>query len=338
VGPVRPLLVEDARETEPFRSMAATLDLDIGSYIGVPIQLANGDVYGTLCAIDPATRTFTADELALLQILARLLAFQIERDGLLQREQELSRQLDASVALLRQDLRDAAAIQKAALPKNQGQAHGCAVAATCIPSREVGGDFFDWFPVNGGMAVAVGDVMGKGLPAATMMMSLASAFRAGATTLGDAPAAVLSALNASLYGLFERSGMFATLATAWLGSDGTLRYADAGHGQALIWRADGTVEFPGERGLPLGISMDGGYREGLAHLGPGDALIIASDGITESVGAGEHGHPLVRVLREHVEDRGSAAAIRDQAIAGVQALAGSLAGDDDVTLLVLRRG
>jgi PAS domain S-box-containing protein len=82
---VRPLAVANARREAPFKDLAVTADLNIGSYLGVPIVLGTGEVYGTLCAIDPEEHVFSDDQVRLLVLLARLVAFQIDRDEFEQR-------------------------------------------------------------------------------------------------------------------------------------------------------------------------------------------------------------------------------------------------------------
>lgn len=80
---MRPLVIPNARQQAPFAGLAVTTDRNIGSYIGVPLVLSSGEVYGTLCGIDPQVHTFSAEDAELLVLLARFLAFQIERDQLL---------------------------------------------------------------------------------------------------------------------------------------------------------------------------------------------------------------------------------------------------------------
>jgi PAS domain S-box-containing protein len=94
---VRPLTVENARLEEPFASLAATTDLNIGSYIGVPIILSDGTLFGTLCAIDPDARIFSRADTDLLTILSRMLAFQIDRDQWAERESQLRHEAQLAV-------------------------------------------------------------------------------------------------------------------------------------------------------------------------------------------------------------------------------------------------
>src|SRR5215210_4264467 len=80
MGSGRPLVVEDARQQAPFAGMSVTEDVGIGSYIGVPVLLSNGQIYGTLCAIDPDVHRFDQGDVEMLVLLARLLADQIDRE------------------------------------------------------------------------------------------------------------------------------------------------------------------------------------------------------------------------------------------------------------------
>jgi signal transduction histidine kinase len=95
-------MVEDARRQEPFASMPATTDANIGSYIGVPLQLSSGEVYGTLCAVDPTAHQFDKEDAELLLLLARLVAFEVERE---EQARERDRAKDAFVAMASHELR-----------------------------------------------------------------------------------------------------------------------------------------------------------------------------------------------------------------------------------------
>ena len=243
----------------------------------------------------------------------------------LRRENEaLRRQLNAE--LLR-----AAEIQASLLPPSPPTLDGYDVAAICHPAREVGGDFYDWQMLpDGSLSVLIGDVMGKGMPAALLMATVRAALRPVLAMQG--PADGLRQVEAALTNDLERSGSFVTLFVARLDpSRHAVEYVDAGHGLAVVTRADGRSTNLATRSLPLGVFPGMDVQHETLELDPGDALILYSDGLVDSLpGAclspGE--------LASHVAGAGSA-----EAIAG--RLAALIPNDtpyvDDVTVTVLRR-
>jgi len=206
--------------------------------------------------------------------VARLL---LARENRKLREQldEKRRQLEAELAR--------AAVQAHLLPREEPLLPGWDVAAVCQPAREVGGDFFDW-QVDGDTALTVtlGDVMGKGMAAALLMATVRAALRAVAPARG--PSERVAAVGRGLAADLDRSGSFITLFHAQIdGIAGDIRYVDAGHGLALVRRADGGVEpLRGPEGPPLGIETGTVYAEGQARLAPGDTLLIYSDGLPDA--------------------------------------------------------
>jgi sigma-B regulation protein RsbU (phosphoserine phosphatase) len=161
------------------------------------------------------------------------------------------------------------------------------VEAKSIPATAVGGDFYD-FPSQSGdwLGVAVGDVSGKGVPAALFMAKLISDLRFTAQRHGG-PAAILRALNAELASEARR-GMFVTLQYLLLdAASGTIRAANGGN-VPLLWHHAQTgetelVDLPG--GPPLGIVPETEYQEGTLALSPGDRLVLLTDGVLEAADA-----------------------------------------------------
>ena len=219
------------------------------------------------------------------------------------------------------------------LPAADPQVHGFEMAARCVPAAdgEVGGDFYDWQQLSPSvLGLAVGDVMGKGMPAALMMATVRAVLRAVAPQ--NTPAVALQRAARTLEPDLARSSSFVTLFHAQLDVDtARLSYSDAGHGFVLFRRADGTVEELRHVGLPLGIFPDECYEEDAVVLAPGDMLIVYSDGLTEA-------------LPELLADRASLAGMLDvtasaEGIANQLVALGRSAGPlpDDLTVAVLRR-
>jgi serine phosphatase RsbU (regulator of sigma subunit)/HPt (histidine-containing phosphotransfer) domain-containing protein len=228
------------------------------------------------------------------------------------------------------ELSRAAEMQADLLPADPPELAGWEVCARCVPARQVGGDFYDWHqPAPGILSVTVGDVMGKGLSAALLMASVRAVLRAVGPYA--APASAVQTAAASLQSDLTRSGSFVTVFHGQLDLvTGRLRYVDAGHGYALVCRANGTMEPLPAEGLPIGVLDEEVYSEGEVTIGPGDVVIIYSDGLTQAL-------PEALTSPERaafVAQQGSALAIAEDLINRATA-AGPLA--DDLTISVLRR-
>jgi serine phosphatase RsbU (regulator of sigma subunit) len=195
---------------------------------------------------------------------------------------QLRRELEKKQVQLAEEFARAAAVQAELLPTENPPLLGFEIGARCLPARVVGGDFYDWQQLPGGiLSLTVGDVMGKGMSAALLMATVRAVIRAMVSQHGPADAVQHTA--SSLDGDLARSGSFVTLFHAQLNTvTGELRYVDAGHGQVLFRRANGDLAPLQPWGLPLGVLSTERYSEGLITMGPGDQLVIYSDGLSEA--------------------------------------------------------
>lgn len=186
---------------------------------------------------------------------------------------------DRLYAELQDELARTAEIQAHLLPRDAPNLSGFAFAAVCLPAREVGGDFFDWNDGRNGVRLSLGDVTGKGMPAALLMATARAALR----SVADAPVdQAITAVNRALGPDLEQSDAFVTLFHAELEANGMLTYIDAGHGMAMIMRRNGIVVPLQQRSLPIGILRDAHYTSSNIQLEPGDTLVIYSDGFPDA--------------------------------------------------------
>lgn len=193
-------------------------------------------------------------------------------------------------------------LQQALLPARPISWPGYQSAATYLPARShelVGGDFYDLFQTTDGrIGLLIGDVSGKGVEAA----ALAAACRSTVRTLafeGLAPAEALKRADAVLFSQANPADSFVTLVLAVLNpSTGEIEYCCAGHPLPVVARSDGTFELLKQGGPPLGMPGAVEYQTLRAHLGPGDSLVLYTDGVWEARGlAGEFGtHGVERTL------------------------------------------
>ena len=244
----------------------------------------------------------------------------------------LRRELEKKQHQLAEELARAAAVQSELLPVDHPPLPGFEIGARCLPASAVGGDFYDWQQLPGGvLSLTVGDVMGKGMSAALLMATVRAVIRAMVSQHG--PAEAVQHTASSLDGDLARSGSFVTLFHAQLNTAaGELRYVDAGHGQVLLRRASGEIEALKPWGLPLGVLSGEQYKEGVVTLGAGDVLVIYSDGLSEA-------RPeLFRdqaTLATQIAPEESAGAIAQKLVDLATEAGGQL--PDDLTVVVIRR-
>ncbi len=245
---------------------------------------------------------------------------------------------------LQQELATARAIQVRLLPRAVPELRGFEVAGTSIPSREIGGDYYDFLAQGEDLVgIAIGDVSGKGMPAALLMSNLQASLHGQVLHPGS-----VSSVVASVNQLLVRSTdphMFATFFYGLLDtSTGEFTCTNAGHNPPLVVRRDGTVEELSRGGLLLGMLEDQVYQQDTVILQPGDGIVMYTDGITEAVGPGvEEDDPeamfgeeaLRRVVLEnrHLP----AAGIQEAILAAVSAHTAGVPQSDDITLVVIRR-
>lgn len=179
-------------------------------------------------------------------------------------------------ALLEAELAAAREVQQVILPDQIESVPGFTVETVYQPARQVGGDFFQVLPDGkGGLLIVVGDVAGKGLPAAMLVSVLVGAIRTAASYTTD-PAGVLAQLNDRLVG--RGSGSFSTALAARIAPDGVVTLANAGHLPPYL---DGReVSISGS--LPLGVQLSSRFESTSFHLKPGNRLTFVSDGVVEA--------------------------------------------------------
>ncbi len=214
------------------------------------------------------------------------------------------------------------------------------------PAREVGGDFYDAFEiVPGTLCIAVGDVSGKGMPAALFMARARSLLRAtallmaGHRGMAPMPDEVARAMNDELC----KNNPFCNFLTLFMGfldtASGELRYVNAGHVRPYVLpRGGAPYELVSPPDVPLGFEPEAVFRTGVLTLGPGDALVAISDGVhdMEREDGTIFGRPATLDCLAGAVDRG-AAALTNHLMDAVFAFGGGAAQADDVTILAVRR-
>ncbi|HEX6798460.1 MAG TPA: SpoIIE family protein phosphatase [Ktedonobacterales bacterium] len=239
---------------------------------------------------------------------------------------------------IEQELRTAQQIQRTFLPKDVPELPGWQLVSSYQPAREVGGDFYDFLPLDDGrLGIVLGDVTGKGIPAALVMTAARTMLRTAAQEEGAEPDGVLARVNDLLHADIP-AGMFVTCFYALLDpTSSRLRYANAGQDLPYRRRPDGSVSELRATGMPLGLLPGSTYDTHEATLAPDESLLFFSDGLVEAHNPAREMFGLPRVTRE-VAVHADGAVLIGALLDDLKAFTGpGWEQEDDVTLVALRR-
>jgi sigma-B regulation protein RsbU (phosphoserine phosphatase) len=324
----KPLLVNEPRQDERFRGIV--WDESISSVLCVPL-LVKSELKGLLTVYNKrGGERFSEEDQRLLAIIAGQSAQVVENARLSEEEQALRR--------MQEEVRLALEIQIGLLPKASPQVPGYDIAGVSIPAQVVGGDYFDFVPIHQTkLAISLGDISGKGLPAALLMANLQATIRAQ-TLLRLSPKDCLQRSNSLMFQSTD-SRKFATLFYGVLDAERhELSYSNAGHEWPFLF---GTAKDPARRevgGMVLSCMENSQYDEAVVPLNPGDLLVIFSDGVTEAANEsreefGEQG--LAAVIRENLSE--TSRGLIEKIVTAVKRHAGNRPQTEDITLVVIRR-
>lgn len=227
------------------------------------------------------------------------------------------------------DLSRAGEVQRALNPKDSVLSLGFDVAGACIPTSTVGGDFFDWYPIEGGIAFTLGDVMGKGVGAGMIAAAVRTSLRAERS---NPDSSVAVAKTSSMLGadLAEFSS-FATLFHAHLNTySEKISFTDAGHGLSLIVRKDGTSVHLKSGNFPIGLALIENFSEQFEELRVGDTLISFSDGVLDM-----YDTPLEAM--EFVTELARRSPTPQSLVDAMMDEAANLSMPDDITIIAVKR-
>jgi len=272
------------------------------------------------------------------RVIGRLLLLQDVTDRV--------RALNAEHAVLQRELHLANNIQTGLLPRQGPRVLGLDIAGASLPTSEVGGDLFNYYELpptpglaDGGYGIAIGDVSGKGVPAALYMAVTTIMLSSKAPFVSDV-SQLLGEMNEALYPYMAPNRMNVALCYVRLEADAAgghcAHIANAGMIAPLLWRG-GRCEYLDIGGLPLGlVRQDQGYRALEVRLRPGDVLLLSSDGIVEAMNASRELYGFDR-LAERLDCRppGDAQSVVGWVLADVKAFIAPAGQRDDLTLVVI---
>lgn len=248
-------------------------------------------------------------------------------------------QIDMDI-MLKREINLARNIQSSLLNGKTPTFEGGEVSGSSLPARLIGGDYYDFYPLlNGKIRIVIGDVMGKGIPAAMLMILTRGAFRSAAESTRS-PGDTLTAINQAIYQDLRTLKSFVTLFCAdWDPSTATFTYANAGHHLPLYisGTANKVIEIPKVKGIMIGGLPNQIYVEESVQLEEHDTIFFYTDGIVEAqnkIGEQYRVEPLIKTLLENKDK--DVSEIQNNVMQSVHDFTEGVPQKDDITMVVLK--
>jgi serine phosphatase RsbU (regulator of sigma subunit) len=290
-------------------------------------ETAHRQLLGAVYLDSKRTATFSVLDRQILDALGAQSGSILENARLIEHERERQR--------LEHELSIAREIQQALVPQGLQDYPNFSITGISRPCDEVGGDYFDVFPLSDGrIALLIADVAGKGLGAALLTTMLQGAL--SAMTLGVDPVKVFDHLNQVLC---DRAavGRSATMFFGLLDPDGGLEFVRAGHPSPLLLRRGEVSELYFTGSFPIGLVEKASFTSSRIKLEPGDTLLLYTDGVTEAEDRDRNLFQDARLKETFVQHQDSSLkTLQDGIWSAVEEFADGASQSDDVTLLVVR--
>jgi len=323
------LLINDFQNDTRFQTFSEEANV-IRSLLSVPL-MSKSKMIGLITVFNKTGESgFNNDDQRLLSIISSQSSQVIENARLLKEEQEFIK--------VQQELRLAYEIQMNLLPETSPQIDGYEIFGRSIPAKEVGGDYFDFISVEcNKMAFCIGDISGKGMPAALLMSNLQASVR-GQTLVKSNVKDCMEKINSMLFHNTPPE-KFSTFFYGILDSENhKIIYSNAGHNYPFLFSKEkGPVQLE-EGDIVLGFMETSQFRENSISLAPGDLLLLYSDGITEAINENEEELGEGEMTKVIVENPDlSLEEMADQIIEKVKLHSGDNLQYDDMTLVLIKR-
>jgi sigma-B regulation protein RsbU (phosphoserine phosphatase) len=325
----KPLIIDDLDSDDRFRTLESE-ENPIRTLLSVPLML-KGRIIGALNVFNKhGGNKFSEPDKRLLCIISTQSAQVIENARLYEEEQSLMR--------IQEEMKIAYNIQMGLLPKGAPIIEGYDLAGRSLPAKSVGGDYFDLIRLGDGrLFFCLGDISGKGMPAALLMSNMLATLRGQNLDL-TTPGSIMNHSNEHMFRNTDPE-RFSTLFLGVLDPENAeLIYSNAGHNLPFIVNETGSVKRLETGNIVLGAIEDVTYTEDSIKLEKGDTLLIFSDGISEAINPNEEEFgedPLPALVNANRES--SAMSLIDTIIEEVIRHAGKAPQRDDMTMVVIKR-
>jgi sigma-B regulation protein RsbU (phosphoserine phosphatase) len=325
----KPLVINNFKNEKRF-FVEKSDDFPIQTLLCVPL-LAKGEIIGLISLFNKKeTETFSKDDERLLSIIAAQSAGIIENARLYEEEKALLQ--------MQEEMRMAHEIQANLLPQQAPVLEGYDIAGISLPAKDVGGDYFDFIKIDqSNLAFCLGDVSGKGMPAALLMANLQATIR-GQALLKNSPKECMEKSNKLLFHCTDDK-KFATVFYGILNSlEHKIIYSNAGHNNPYLFKKNSDPIPLEAGGLLLSFMEEISYDEGVVEFVPDDLLLIYSDGVTEAMDDNEiefGDEKLISLVQEHYND--GVDKIISKIVKAVNIHACKQPQMDDITLLIIKR-
>lgn len=298
------------------------------SELCVPL-IYKGGVIGVLDLEHTRRGFFNEDHIRTMTTLAAQIAIAIENARLYERIALEEQRLERDLVMARE-------VQMHLLPQCCPVLRDAEVAARFVPAYQIGGDIYDFLPYSGGqMGIAVGDVSGKGAPAALFAAMVGGILRSTAG-MEPSPSEMLHSINLALNERKIEAQFMAMLYALWDDESRTMRIANSGQPRPVFCRGR-QIEVIEATGLPLGLFDDAEYDEVAIQAAPGDAFVLFSDGIIDALNREEERfgrHRVGEVVRKNCDL--SAENLVDAIFTAVEQFCGGTPAFDDNTVVVIK--
>jgi phosphoserine phosphatase RsbU/P len=316
------LLVNEAQNDPRFKEEA------IRSVVAAPLKIKDTPI-GFLTLFNKKDGLFTENDLRLLSTIALQSSQVIEAARLYEEEKKLNK--------IQQELKAAQEIQRNLMPRKAPEVPGFVLSASYSAAKEVGGDYVDFFNMDSGkLGIVLGDVSGKGLPAALLMSNLHATLHS-LVSLNQPLDKTITQMNQTFFERIE-PGKFVTLFFGILDSARkTIEYCNAGHNPPMLFRKNNAIERLTSGGMVLGIMPSAKYACASVQLQPGDRLVIFSDGVTEAVDSGneQYGEKRLKNLILRLPEAAPRDAI-DEIVKEVTTFRKGIEQNDDLSLIIVK--
>lgn len=325
----KPLLINDVPSDDRFTNLSDD-EFPIKSILSAPLK-TKGRLIGVLNVFNKISEDgFTLDDQRILSIIATQSAQVVENARLYDEEQSLKK--------IEEELKIANDIQTRLLPKTNPQINGFDIASKSVPAKEVGGDYYDFIQIDeNNIVICLGDISGKGMPAALLMANLQATLR-GQALFTSSAGECLTRANKLLYHSTDRQN-YATLFYGILdSSNDTFRFSNAGHNPPILMNSDKKVISLTKGGTVLGFMEDFQFEEDSVNLKKGDTIIIYSDGINEAfnIDDEEYGEEnLLSIIKDSLSL--DAEKIIENVFESVRSHVQDAPQSDDITIVVIKK-